>query len=208
VGGILKQTMYSDNDNWDDHMCGCDVGQPCTSCPFQDDSDSEEYYNELEFKHPFQTRIPKGHNSVKNIYERELEDQKPFNGSECKQINVLTMGGNSYIVDVEPQNEDIVLQMKDQYPEFKDDDFIIIFTGGKKITDKDFDHEFVHSKEKMGVLPYEISNRILDGRIDLTDPQNLFVLVFQGEVVEEGRCVNQDKSSYVFKDHDFVELES
>ena len=196
-----------------DMMCGCDYGRPCTFCPYNDESEREEQFladmaafEKRSYSMP--TRIPKGDMRIDNILAQEVRDKTPFHGNHVPKlfhIEVVTLGGDFFSVLLDPSDEDIVQQIRIQHSEFKDDNFVITFTGADKISGEDYDLEFVHSKETLGVLPFEISERIIDGRIDLSDPENNFLIVLFPDQIPEERAVQQE---FVFNESDFVELSS
>ena len=191
-------SFYNSDEDMDADMCGCDFGRECTNCYYNDDDVFEEDEDR------FNTRGIKGDDSLDKIVEESLEERIPF-PKRLKQsyISFNTLNGDTRKVYGCFENDDIVSLIKKQYSEFQNQDFYIMFSGSGNITDKDYDVEFVQSKEKIGLFPHEISNRIIEGKIDLTKPQNMFILVYNTYKKNVEKPV---KKEFVFKESDFQKL--
>ena len=190
-------TFYTSNEG----MYNRDDGREYTHGVYNDDDFGFE-----EDPRIFNTRGIKGNDSLEKIVQDGLGEREPFEGrliQKQSNISFRTLNGDTRKVYDCFKNDAIVDLIKTQFPEFQNQDFYIMFAGSANITDEDYDTEFVQSKEKLGLFPNEISSRILEGKIDLTKPENMFILVYTSSETNVEKTVQKE---FVFNESDFHKL--
>ena len=166
-------------------MCGCDTGRSCYNCHF----DYNDYFDD---EHEYLTED----SSIFN--ERVLEEP-----SKYPSLKIKTLNEDTFILSGCFEDDEIVKLMKQQHPEFKDSEFFITFNGD--FLTNHHDKEFINFKEKMGLFPFEISERILSGKIQLSDDYNNFTLLYFDNYRKKKLKLNK-KNEYKYNATDFVKL--
>jgi hypothetical protein len=174
-------------------MCGCEMG--CSYC-------NTDNFNEEEFEKEWKRTTYN-----KEEFEKDWKNTYKYQpGVEYISLEIKTLSGDSYTIhlyrdeDGLLSDDNIVELMKEKYLALKDEQFYVSFSGASNFFD-DSEVEFIYSKEKMGLLPLEISEKIFSKQILLSDENNKFILFYTNTLhVKKENSIN----TYVHDEANFV----